>query len=356
MVRGNVCTGQHDRASCRGLLTQSLGWRSIFWINLPLGVAALVAAARLESRPGNGACRIDYAGIFSFVLATVALLLMLSLAGTAFAWFSGTTLGLCVTALGGYIGFGFAEGRATDPLISPRLFGNSIVWRTSLTVLLSATTLFGLVVELPLLFQGVLGTSVAMSGALLVPLTLEQVVVSTATGLLIARTGRPRNTMAFGLMIVALGCLSLGMSIGHGALVVCLLTVVVGAGLGSTMPVAQTIVQWAAGPSALGEATGEITLSRSVGSVFGAAIASSIVIGMLRTHAPDALPPGGTQDLIAAGSTLSVPLASAFRWLCIALSIVSGAAALVAWSLPDVNLSRPRSDGQSSPTNVAVRP
>ena len=333
-----------------GILAQYLGWRSIFWVNVPLGVGALYAAWRVPSSAGSGKCTLDYGGTSFFVVSTLALLLMLSLGGQAVAWGSPATIGLCILSGLGFAMFFKIERKTSDPLIPMQLLEDPIVWRASLTVLLFAAVLFGLIVELPLFFQAVLGTSASVSGLLLVPLTLAQVTVSTITGLCISKTGRPRNAMAISLSIVTLGFIALSAGVSSGRLVICLLTLIVGAGLGSTMPVAQTMVQWAAGESQLGIATGEVTLSRSIGAVFGTTIASAIVFGLLRVYAP-----GSTSQMSALTSGLgggairatsfSEPLITSFRWLFLTLGALSAVASVVAWSIPNIDLS-------SSPANV----
>jgi hypothetical protein len=90
------------------------------------------------------------------------------------------------------------EIKSHNPLISPELIRDPIIWKASLTVLLFAGVLFGLIVQLPVFFQTVLHTTATVSGLVLIPLTLAQVAVSTTTGLRISGTGHPRTVMAAG--------------------------------------------------------------------------------------------------------------------------------------------------------------
>ena len=155
---------------------------------------------------------------------------------------------------------------------------------------------------------------------MLLPLTLAQVAVSTAAGVWISRTGHPRNAMAAGLATSALGLALLTATLQHGAAVACVSVVLTGIGLGTTMPAAQTMVQWAAGSSRLGTATALLSFTRSIGGVLGAAIASAILFWALR--APSS--PGAretTEALLSSGRSaagthvISASLAAAFRWV-----------------------------------------
>src|ERR1700756_648715 len=180
------------------------------------------------------------------------LLLALSIGGHEVSWASPVVLALAGLGAAGFVLLRKVEQKSPDPLISPQLMEEPVIWRASLTVLLFAAVLFGLIVELPVFFQTALRTSATISGLLLIPLTLAQVVVSTATGLRISATGHPRTAMAAGLSIVTAAFFVLAAGIEFGPLFIAPLTFLIGAGLGSTMPAAQTMVQWAAGAQRLG--------------------------------------------------------------------------------------------------------
>jgi EmrB/QacA subfamily drug resistance transporter len=335
-----------------GVLSQHLGWRSIFWINVPLGLAAAVVALRVKTSPGTGVCRLDYAGTGVFVTSTVAFLLALSIGGHEVSWASPVLLALAALGAAGFVLLRTVEQKSRDPLISPQLIGDTVIWRASLTVLLFASVLFGLIVQLPVFFQTALRTSATTSGLLLIPLTLAQVTVSTATGWRISTTGRPRTAMAAGLSVVTAAFFLLATGIKLGPVFIALLTFVIGAGLGSTMPSAQTMVQWAAGEARLGVGTALVSFSRSIGGVFGAAFASAVLLGALQAIDPgarDAL----THELASIGSRhveasqIAPALMRAYRWVFYALGGLSAGAAAIAWSIPNLDLA-------SSPSGAFV--
>ena len=327
-----------------GVLSQHLGWRSIFWVNIPLGLGAAAVALRVKKSPGTGLCRLDYAGTIVFVASTVALLFALSLGGHEVSWISPVFL---VLAALGATGFGFLrtiEKKSRDPLISPQLIEDTVVWRASLTVLLFAAVLFGLIVQLPFFFQTALRTSATISGLLLVPLTLAQVAVSTATGLRISTTGRPRTAMAVGLSIVTVAFFVLAAGIKLGPVFITVLTFLIGAGLGSTMPSAQTMVQWAAGEERLGIGTALVSFSRSLGGVIGTALASAVLLGTLQILDPKARDTL-SHELVSISSShieasqIAPALIRAYRWVFLALGGLSASAAAIAWGIPNLDLA-----------------
>jgi EmrB/QacA subfamily drug resistance transporter len=327
-----------------GVLSQHLGWRSIFWVNIPLGLAAAVAALRVKTSAGTGICRLDYAGTSVFVASTVALLLALSIGGHQVSWTSPVLVALACFGAAGFVLLRKVELKAPDPLISPELMEDSVVWRASLAVLLFAAVLFGLIVQLPIFFQTALRTSATLSGLLLIPLTLAQVAVSTATGLRISTTGHPRTSMAAGLSIVTVAFFVLAAGIQLGPVFIALLTFLIGAGLGSTMPAAQTMVQWAAGAQRLGVGTALVSFSRTIGGVMGTALASAVLLGMLQVVDPNArnilsreLASIGSSHVEA--SQIASALIGAYRWVFFALGGLSACAAVVAWSIPGLDLA-----------------
>lgn len=344
-----------------GILSQHLGWRSIFWVNIPLGLGAAAAAARAKTLRGTGICRLDYAGTIVFVASTLAILLPLSIGGHQVSWTSPILLTLA--ALGG-AGFAFlrrVEQKASEPLISPQLIGKPVIWRASLTVLLFAAVLFGLIVQLPVFFQLALRTSATVSGLLLIPFTLAQVLVSTATGLQISASGHPRTAMAAGLSIVTATFFVLAAGIGLGPVCIALLTFVIGAGLGSTMPAAQTMVQWAAGVERLGAATAALSFSRSIGGAMGAALASAVLLSALQIADPGARTVL-SQELASIGSSyfegshIAPTFIGAYRWVFLALGGLSGCAALVAWSIPNLDLSATPDHDAANGTYASTAP
>jgi len=328
-----------------GLLSQTLGWQAIFWTNVPLGLLATIIAMRVSARPSSGKFRFDTLGTGIVVAATVALLVALSIAPTT-GWLAPTVV---ILAAIGVVGFALlipVERRNADPLIPIDLLMQSTVWRPMVCVFLLAAVLFATIVQLPLFLQLVMGVSPTVSGMLLIPVTIAQVLVSMLAGNRVSATGHVGKIMAIGLFVSAVGFALLALSLGQGLWVVTAASIVVGLGLGTTMPVAQTMIQWAGGTARLGSATALVSFGRSIGGLVGAAVASAILLGSFELLMPSLV--NQIEDALAsAGSHVTLPTAAlgaadmAFRWVFSALGGVTLLAALIAWTVPDVDLSHP---------------
>lgn len=328
-----------------GLLSEHVGWRWIFWINVPLGCGAAVAAWPLAAEKGQGRFTLDLPGTSVFVGATLALLLVLT-QGPEWGWNS--TIALILSGAG-ILGFALLlpiERRVAAPLISPALLQNAIVWRVTLCTALFAAVLFAAVIQVPLLLELVLGLSPSISGLLLIPLTLAQVVISTWTGLHISNTGLPRGPLVCGLGLAAAGFALLAAAIDEGAWMIAGASTLFGLGLGTTMPAAQTMVQWAGGKAHLGTATATLSFARSIGGVMGTGATSAILLLAMEWHAPGAaaqvqaaldMPASG----IAAAAFPFNAIRDAFRWVFGAMAMIALVAALLAVSIPAIDLADP---------------
>ena len=143
-----------------GFFTTNASWRWIFYVNIPLGIAALVVlAATLPSVRERVAHTIDYLGTALLASGLSALILMTTLGGTTYPWGSAQVIGLGIAAvvlLGGFI---TAERRAAEPVLPLRLFSNRVFATTSAVGLIIGFALFGSVTYLPLFLQVVNGAS-----------------------------------------------------------------------------------------------------------------------------------------------------------------------------------------------------
>jgi EmrB/QacA subfamily drug resistance transporter len=327
-----------------GLLSQHVGWRWIFWINVPLGIGAAVAAFRVEADEGSGGFSVDLPGTALFIAATVALLVALNL-GTVVGW---TSPAILLLLFAGVVGLGLllpVERMASEPLLSPGLLAQPVVWRAALCVLLFAAAMFGALIQLPLMLELLFRIQPSTAGLLLIPLTLAQVAVSTWAGMHMSSTGLPRAPLIWGLVTATLGFGVLALTLSYGVYAIALASVVFGLGLGTTMPAAQTMAQWAGGKSRLGASTATLSFSRSVGGVLGAAVTSAVLLAAIEHQFPGST--ARVKDLLAgsgSGEGADLPrevIISAFRSVFVALAAVTFAATLLAMSIPVVDLADP---------------
>ena len=331
-----------------GFLSDTWGWRSIFWINILLGGLAALAVSRVRAEPGAGRMQVDIAGNLCLVAACTALLVALSF-GVSLGFLQPVTIALAAGSLLAFALLLWIEQRAAAPLIPVDLLAESAVWRCSLAVLLSAAVQFAAVVELPLFLQLVLSLSPTQAGLMLIPLMLSQVVMALIVGGYVSRSGHTGKFMALGFSISAMGFFCLALLLRDGLWIVAATSCLIGLGIGAVGPVSQTIVQWAGGLHRLGRATGLMSLSRSIGGLLGTALVSALLIGAFQSFAPDltaqiarALRAGTSAPALSLGSQQAAT--SAFRVVFLALASLSAFAALLCSTIPDVDVAKTHQD------------
>ncbi len=273
-----------------GVITDTLSWPWIFYINLPLGAAALAILSMSlrphERRAGRG---IDLPGFALLIAGTCTLMLMLSWGGAVYAWGSAPILGLGGLTL---VLFGVlvpVERRAREPALPPHLFVNRVFVTGVLTLSLTAAGLFGALVFIPLYFQLVLGVSATEAGLRMAPLMGGLIVSSVIGGRLVTRTGRYKRFPVIGLLIGALAYAALSWAILHGATanLIDVLFVLLGLGMGLIMPNVTTAVQNAVAPEIVGVATSTLAFFRSLGGALGVAVSGMILAVTLHARLPD---------------------------------------------------------------------
>ncbi len=267
-----------------GWITDNVSWRWVFYINIPLGLLAfsVVAWAMPKIIPEIKKRAIDYAGASLLALALVPLLLALVWGGSEYPWISPVIIGLMGFSAVMTVAFGFAESRATEPILPLTLFHNKVFSASMAATLLSAMGMFGAIIYIPLFAQGVIGVSATNSGLILMPLMIGMVIYSIVSGQLISRTGKYKWLGAAGMLVSALGMYLLSrMSPETTATTLRLNMVIAGIGLGVTMPIFMVVVQSAFEHSKLGMVTASTQLFRSIGSTVGTAILGGLLNNQL---------------------------------------------------------------------------
>ena len=272
-----------------GVITDSLSWRWIFYVNLPVGAAALALIAIGLKHPNKPAVhRIDYTGAFLLSAATVCLLLWLSWGGTAYPWSSPVILGL-IAATVVLIGLTIAqERRAPEAILPPHLFHLRGFVIPVTVIAFQAMALFGSLVYLPLFFQLVMGRSPSHAGLLMAPMMAGVILTSVTSGRLVARTGRYKIFPVVGLFLASASFLAIAFSaensVGVTPLVIAL--VVLGAGFGFVMPIMTVALQNVVPREDLGTATSTSAFLRSLGSALGVALSGAVVTARLHMLLP----------------------------------------------------------------------
>jgi len=264
-----------------GAFAEHLHWSLIFWINLPLGVLAMVIInnplRKLPVAARNH--RIDGWGAALLVVATTLLLLVLNWGGSAYAWTSPQILGLIGASALVWASFAARQLGAAEPLISLEVLSNRIVLTGTFSVFLLQAASIGLAVYLPVYLQSVMGLTAGESGVALLGLLLGTVTGATTSGRLVPRLTHYKRIALLGVCF-AVVCLGLLAHVAGSASLttVEVLTTFVGIGTGTAFPVITVSVQNAVDRVHLGVATGVLTFLRSLGAALGVAVLGTVAL------------------------------------------------------------------------------
>ncbi|WP_326723429.1 MULTISPECIES: MFS transporter [unclassified Streptomyces] len=278
-----------------GLFTQHLSWRWVFYINLPIGVVALIVIATVLHIPRKSAKHvIDYLGTVLIAGVATALIMVASFGGTTWGWGSPQIIGLAVLGVVLAVAFVSVERRAAEPVLPPKLFRIRTFVLSAVISFIVGFAMFGAMTYLPTFLQVVQGVTPTMSGVHLLPMVFGLLLASTASGQIVSRTGRWKVFPIAGTGVTALGLLLLHQldefsSTGEMSAYF----FVFGLGLGLVMQVLVLIVQNAVPYEDLGVATSGATFFRSIGAAFGVAIFGSVFASRLGDKLTTAL--GGQQ-------------------------------------------------------------
>ncbi len=354
-----------------GLFVDTLSWRWIFYINLPIGALALaVVAAEVPGQLRRVHHVIDYLGAAALALAASGLVLSTSLGGTTYPWGSWPIIAMAVAGVALLVVFAVVERRAAEPVLPLHLFANRTFSVTSLVGFIVGFAMFGAVTYLPVFFQVVKGMSPTASGVQLLPLMAGLLIVSTVSGQLIARTGKYRFWPIAGSAVVVLGLwlLSLISPTTSGWREV-LYMLVLGMGIGGVMQVLVIVVQNAVPHTELGVATSAATFFRSMGGSFGTAIFGAIFAnvlgGNLARDLHGAKPPSGfaSADITPAALAhlptlvrhgLQLGYAQSVQTVFMVAVPIAVLAFLATWLIPHVELRR--WTGEAAATREAGAP
>ena len=294
--------------SLGGFLTDGPGWRWVFYVNIPLGVAAtILVATQLPFVRSQARLRdIDFVGTALLLAGLTPLLIALSMLRDH-SWLSVQVLGLLGLAAALLVAFFVTERRVEHPIVPFHLFRLNVFAVPALVAFFSAIGMFGAIVFVPLLYQGVLGVSASNAGQLLTPMMLAVVVTATATGALISRIPNYRyvGTAALAAMIIGLVMLAqVGPSSSPWEVTRDI--IIIGAGLGVTFPLSLVVVQAGLPHQLVGVATSQITFWRSLGGTIGTAVLGAILTNHLPSR-PTRLDLAGTlHDLFLLAALVAI--------------------------------------------------
>ncbi|MCX4818481.1 MFS transporter [Streptomyces sp. NBC_01142] len=268
-----------------GTITDHLGWRWSFYINLPLGAVALamVTAVLHLPRKERTKARIDYLGAALLTVGITAIVLVTTWGGTEYAWDSAVIMELAAIGVASLVGFFFVEARAAEPVVPLHIFRSRNFTLMSVIGFLTGFVMFGAVLFLPLFQQSVQGASATNSGLLLLPMLLSMLVVSMFAGRVTTSTGKYRifPIAGGGLMVAGLFLLA-QMDTGTSRLTSGIYMAVLGAGMGFLMQITMLVAQNSVEQKDMGVASSAATLFRTLGSSFGVALMGALFTGRVQ--------------------------------------------------------------------------
>jgi predicted MFS family arabinose efflux permease len=295
------------------LITNATRWRWVFYINVPIGIIALIAlliylpmniSVRSSAHSGwNAVRRIDFPGAFLIAAATICLLLGLTWGSNqSYDWGSAQVIGIMAGSAALYAIFFVRERFAAEPVLPLDLFRNQVFASAAILSFLQLMILVALLIYLPLFLQGVLGISATDSGAVITPMTISSVIGASLAGFLIASVKRYHLITIVGSLIMTAGVILLAtMTASTSLFTAGVYMVIAGLGLGVYFSVLNLAAQNAIPRSRLGVGTGSVRFLGQLGGVLGVAIVGTVVNNTISSDIVKRLPVGAVKQLTPAG-------------------------------------------------------
>jgi EmrB/QacA subfamily drug resistance transporter len=278
-----------------GWFTEGIGWRWAFWMNIPLGILAIVSAVAFLKLPkvAHDKPRIDFTGMGLLAIASTCLVLVTTWGGTTYDWDSLVIIGLIAGFVVTGIAFVMVERTAAEPIMPLHLFTDRNFNLTTIAGLITGIAMFGALAYLPTYLQMVTGVNATEAGLLMIPMMAALLVSSIVSGQLVSRTGRYKWLPIVGTSIVAVAlALMSTMTPTLPIWILCSFLALMGLGLGMSMQILILIVQNSFPVREVGTATASNNYFRQIGASLGAAIVGSLFVARLTDLLADRMPAG----------------------------------------------------------------
>ncbi|UIK89157.1 MDR family MFS transporter [Arthrobacter polaris] len=262
-----------------GWFTDGIGWRWGLWMNVPLGILAIISALlflRLPKHP-RAKGRVDVTGMALLGITSTLLVLLSTWGGTKYDWNSPQIIGLGAgTVLAGAL-FVLTEHRAEHPVMSLHLFKDRNFNLTTAAGLITGIAMFGTLAYLPTYLQMVTGANATQAGFLMIPMMAGLLVASITSGQLVSKTGRYKWLPITGMFVVAIALVLLSsMTATMPVWIICIYLAIMGIGLGMSIQILVLIVQNQFPNSQVGMATASNNYFRQIGASLGSAVVGSL--------------------------------------------------------------------------------
>ncbi len=275
-----------------GWIVDSLNWHWVFYINLPVGVLAIVFIAMgLKKHQATGPVKFDIYGMLTMIIGVVSLLLALTFGGKDYAWDSFQIIGLFVLSVVSLTAFVIIENKVSEPILPMYLFKDRTFLLLNGIGFLISVGMFGAIMFVPLFMQGIIGISASASGSIMTPMMIAMIATSIVGGRLVGSIGI-RIQMIVGMLVTSIGFWMLStMTIDTSKWVAMSHMILLGIGMGLIMPLLTLALQESFPKSELGVVTSSSQFFRQIGGTFGMTILGSVMNQKSTTLLTDKLVP-----------------------------------------------------------------
>ncbi|HWQ63971.1 MAG TPA: MDR family MFS transporter [Methanospirillum sp.] len=326
-----------------GIITETVGWQWVFFLNLPLGMISLIMIkAWFPDLPPVAHSRpIDYAGIITFTSAMIPLFLALSLAGSFYSWTSYEIIGMLIAALILSGIFIRTQLGASEPIIAIRMFKNRVYSITMTMAFLSNALFYVAIIYLPLFMQDVLKTGASTAGLVITPMVLSMILAAVITGQMISRTRRYRNLALSGFVLIGISTAIFALLKPDTSFEVIVVgSILLGYGSGIMHPLLSIAAQNAFTQKEIGVITSSLQFSRNMGATIITPLLGVIMYGALETSK-------GSIDITTVSPDVLTHAIALVFGVCLILVVIAFSAT---WLLEDVRLAPRTAIEQDGPS------
>lgn len=315
-----------------GIITETVGWQWVFFLNIPLGTASLIMIKGwfpdlppvAHSRP------IDYAGIVTFTSAIIPLFLALSLAGSFYSWTSYEIMGMFIAALTISVIFIRTQLKASEPIIAIRMFKNRVYSISMAAAFFSNAIFYVAIIYLPLFMQDVQKTSASTAGLVITPMVLSMILAAIVTGQMISRTRRYRNLALTGFILIGIATVIFALLKPDTSFVMIVLgSILLGYGSGIMHPLLSIAAQNAFTQKEIGVITSSLQFSRNMGATIITPLLGIIMYGAIQSS-------NGSIDITTVSPEVLAHAIALVFGVCLILVVI---AFIATWLLEDVRLT-----------------
>jgi MFS family permease len=326
-----------------GILAEHLHWSLIFWINVPLGLAAALLASRAMKRLPRHDRRhqLDIIGAAIMIVAATLFLIALTSGGTRYPWTSPIILGLVGMSLMLTTAFAWWLKRAPEPFLPLDVMRNPVMRAGTAATSCTMGAVLGLTVYMPLYFQVTHKLSATEAGFALIPIVVMTTPGSMLSGRCMMYLRRYKVSAVAGAIIAIMSASALVLWPAMPLSGVVAALTFIGFGAGTIYPTSTVSIQNAVARHQVGTATGAMNFFRALASTLAVAIMGAILLSGL-----DAVPERGTgvELLVAAASQAGMDMAAVFRWVFVASDIFLGLALIAILLMEERPLHGPASE------------